>query len=186
MESFRGFIAVEIPTTDIIGSIEQSLMGTGANIKCVSPENIHITLKFLGQTPLHRINDIESIMRKSLKGIKPHSIKLSGMGVFPNEQYVKIIWIGIKQSDYLCTIATRLNDLLNSIGFKREKRTFSAHLTLARMRSSRGKDQVLGILHQYKDTTFATVPVQEITLKKSTLSPKGPIYETITSIPLSS
>jgi 2'-5' RNA ligase len=123
-------------------------------------------------------------MKESINGIEPHSIILSGTGVFPNEQYIKVIWVGIQQADHLNTIATRLNEKLGTIGFKREKRNFSAHLTLGRMRSARGKDHVLDIMDQYKETIFATVPVQEIILKKSTLTLQGPIYETITRVPL--
>ncbi|MFC1748868.1 RNA 2',3'-cyclic phosphodiesterase [Pseudomonadota bacterium] len=184
MESFRGFIAVELPVTEEILSIGNDISHSDAQVKLVQPENIHITLKFLGQTPTQQIENIETIMKQSITDIQPHTINLIGTGVFPNERYIKVIWIGIKQGEQLATIASSLNNQLSALGFKKEKRSFSPHLTIGRMKTAKGKEHILSIIEKYKETIFAEVNVQEIILKKSTLTPKGPIYETITSVSL--
>jgi 2'-5' RNA ligase len=184
MESFRGFIAVEIPVTDAILSIGKDISHSDAHVKLVQPENIHITLKFLGQTPTQQIEKIETIMKESITDIQPHTISLVGTGVFPNERYIKVLWIGIKHGEQLATIASSLNNQLSTLGFKKEKRSFSPHLTIGRMKTAKGKEHFLSIIEKYKETIFAEVNVQEIILKKSTLTPKGPIYETITSVSL--
>lgn len=184
MESFRGFIAVEIPITEAILAILKDLSLSEANIKLVKPENIHITLKFLGQTSIDQIENIEYIMKQTISDIQPHTIRLVGTGVFPNEQYIKVIWIGIKQGGQLADIVSSLNDQLSTLGFKYEKRTFSPHITLGRMKNEKGKEQVLSIKEKYKETMFAEINVENILLKKSTLTPNGPIYETITTVQL--
>jgi 2'-5' RNA ligase len=184
MEKFRGFIAVEVPITDLIIRLKKDIEKTSAQVKLVEPENIHITLKFLGDTLINQIEEIESIIQNAIASTKKHVIKLEGTGVFPNEHYIKVIWIGIKDADLITQIAENINSQCSTIGFKKDKRGFSAHLTIGRMKSSKGKEQIIDILKSYKDTLFAELIVNEILLKKSTLTPKGPIYETLSTIPL--
>ena len=184
METFRGFIAVEIPVSDHIVSFQKDIKQTDANVKLVEPENIHITLKFLGDVPVSEIQTIEEMMKQSVTSIEPHAITLKGTGVFPNENYIKVIWIGIQGANHLATIAEFLNQQSSKIGVKKEKRGFSAHLTIGRMKSSYGKEQIISLIKKYEDTLFAEVPVNQIHLKKSTLTPKGPIYETLSTIPI--
>lgn len=184
MELFRGFIAVEVPVTDPMLLLQEAIRQTDAKVKLVEPENIHITLKFLGDTPITKINAIESIMKHTVLSVKQHSITLAGIGVFPSRKYIKVIWIGIQGSNYLSEMATSLNQQCVNLGFKKEKKAFSAHLTIGRVKSSQGKDQIISILDNYGSTIFAKIPVTHIHLKKSTLTPEGPIYETISSISL--
>ena len=184
MEKFRGFIAIEVPVTDQIIRFQENIEKTSAQVKLVEPENIHITLKFLGDTPINQIEEIESIIKNAIASTKKHTIKLEGTGVFPNEHYIKVIWIGIKDTDSIAQIAHSINTQCSTIGFKKDKRGFSAHLTIGRMKSAKGKEQIIDILKTYKDTLFAELIVNEIHLKKSTLTPKGPIYETLSTIPL--
>lgn len=182
METFRGFIAVEVPVSSQIKSFQRDIKQTNARVKLVEPENIHITVKFLGDTPLNQIQVIESLMKDAISSVKPHTIRLEGTGVFPNENYIKVIWIGIKEAEQLSTIASMLNDQCTKIGVKKDKRGFSAHLTIGRMKSAQGKDQIVHLLQKYHDTCFAEIPVNELHLKKSTLTPTGPIYETLSTI----
>jgi 2'-5' RNA ligase len=182
METFRGFIAVEVPVTDQMVSFQKDIKKTNANVKLVEPENIHITLKFLGDVPVSEIETIESMMKQSVESIQPHSIMLKGTGVFPNENYIKVIWIGIQGSDHLYTIAHFLNQQSTKIGVKKEKRGFSAHLTIGRMKSAYGKEHILSLIKKYEETIFSEIPVNQIHLKKSTLTPRGPIYETLSNI----
>ena len=97
MVKFRGFISIDVNATPQIIEFENDIRKTGANIKLVNPKNIHITLKFLGDTDEILVNKIEEIINESVIGIKPFDIVLVGTGVFPNEKYIKVIWIGIKQ-----------------------------------------------------------------------------------------
>lgn len=184
MQRFRGFIAVDIPVTKQLLSFEKALAATSAKLKIVAPENIHVTLKFLGDTPLTQIDHIESAMKEAVKTATPHKVILRGTGVFPNENYIKVIWIGLQHAEAISGIATKLNRDLTCLGFKKEKRAFSAHLTIARMKSAQGKEEIISLIRDYDDVTFAEIPIQNIMLKKSTLTPQGPIYETVKTVPI--
>ncbi len=184
MDKFRGFIAIEVPVTDQILRFQEDIKKTTAQVKLVEPENIHITLKFLGDTPINQIEAIESIIKNAISSTKKHTIKLKGTGVFPNENYIKVIWIGIKDTNLIAQITESINTQCSTIGFQKDKRGFSAHLTIGRLKSSTGKEQIVDLLNSYKDTLFSEIVVNEIHLKKSTLTPKGPIYETLSTIPL--
>lgn len=183
MSKFRGFIAIDIEAFSKLVEFEKEIKETGANIKLVKPENIHITLKFLGDTEETLIDEIERIMKEAVKEIDPFNIQLKGTGVFPNQNYIKVIWIGINQGDQIGTIAYKIDEQLSKLGFKKEKRGFSSHLTIARVKTAKNKDKLLEIIEKYKDVEFTgIIRVGLIKLKKSDLTPKGPIYTTLREI----
>lgn len=184
MTKFRGFIAVDIETALTLINFGKEIKKTGANVKLVEPENVHITLKFLGDTMEEHIDEIENIMKESVKDIEPFDIDLEGVGVFPNQKYIKVIWIGIKQGELLGTIAKRIDDQLSYLGYKKERRDFSPHLTIARVKNAKEKNKLLNLVEKYKETRFAHLKVDSIVLKKSELTPKGPIYETLKEVKL--
>jgi 2'-5' RNA ligase len=184
MNKFRGFIAIDIQPFPKIIEFENKIKNTNADVKLVEPKNIHITLKFLGDTDEDLICKIEEIIKKSVEKIKPFEIELKGAGVFPNKNYIRVIWVGINNIENLKNISKKIDDQLSLIGFQKEKRDFSAHLTLARVKSLRNKDKILQIVEKYKETDFLNIKVDRIRLKKSQLTPKGPIYSTIREIKL--
>jgi 2'-5' RNA ligase len=179
---FRGFIAVEINSFQKIIEFENEIKKSGANVKLVEPKNIHITLKFLGDIEVNLIESIEDIIKKSVESLKPFRIKLIGSGAFPNQNYIRVIWIGIENSSELKIIAKKINEEITKLGFEKEKRMFSAHLTIARVKSARQKEKIIQILEKYKDIEFGQLLVESIKLKKSDLTPKGPIYTTLKEI----
>jgi 2'-5' RNA ligase len=184
MANFRGFIAVDIDATQKIVKLGREIKQTGANVKLVEAENIHITLKFLGDTDEALIGKIEEIMKNAVKGLEPFKIKLRGAGVFPNPKYIKVIWVGMEDGQVLGEIANKIDEQLSELGFDKEKRKFSAHLTIARVRNARNKDQLLRIIENYKDFEFTTINIDSIKLKKSDLTPKGPIYSNLIKVEL--
>ena len=184
MSQFRGFIAVDIDSFPKLLEFERELKDTGANIKLVEPENVHITLKFLGNTDETLIDTIEKVIKNAVQGVNKFNIKLEGAGVFPNQKYIKVIWLEIKQGEKLGIIAQKIDEDLHEIGFKREKRKFSAHLTIARVRSIKNKEKLLWVIEKYKDSKFAEFDVNSIKLKKSELTQKGPIYTNLKNIRL--
>jgi len=184
MSIFRGFIAIDIGSLPKIVEFEKKIKQTGAIVKLVEPENIHITLKFLGETNENKIDEIEKIIKKTVEGIKPFNIQLKSTGVFPNENYIKIVWIGIQNSEKIAQIASKIDEGLSEIGFSKEKREFSAHLTIARVKSAKSKDQLLKVIENDKEFEFADIKVESVKLNKSELTQKGPIYTTIKDIKL--
>ena len=179
---FRGFIAADIPYSQIINELASEIKNSGANTKLVGTENIHITLKFLGDTDEELVDKIEDIIKESVENIDPFEIKLIGTGVFPNPNYIKVMWIGIQDNGELSKIAEHINEKLADFGFEKDRRGFSAHLTIARLKSARNKEKLVEIVEKYREIEFAKIRVESIKLKKSELTPKGPIYSTIKEV----
>jgi len=185
MSTFRGFIAVEIPSNKKIQDLENAITQTQANVKLVELHNIHITLKFLGDVPDHQTDSIEKIMVSSVQNMKTFQLTLGNTGVFPNTNYMKILWIGIQDNNTLSAIASALEKGLEPLGFPKEKRTFSPHLTLGRVRTAEHKDKLIAVLERYAHEQFGEYTINAIQLKKSDLTPKGPIYTTIKTVKFS-
>ena len=184
MVKFRGFIAVDIPVFSKILEFEKDIINSGADVKLVEPKNIHITLKFLGDTEEELIDNVEEVIKKSCENINPFNIVLKSSGVFPNYNYIKVVWIGIENIENLGKISSSIDEGTSKFGFEKEKRKFSAHLTIGRVKSAKNKDRLLKIINKYSDVEFGNIDVKSIKLKKSELTPKGPIYTTITEVKL--
>jgi 2'-5' RNA ligase len=179
MSQFRGFIAIDVKACPKLTEFENEIKKAGADIKLVEPENVHITLKFLGDTEEKMVDEIEKAMNDAVKEISSFNIQLKGTGVFPNQNYIKVVWIGIEHGDPIGTIAHEIDEKLSKLGFKKEEREFSHHLTIARVKTSRSKEKLLQVIEKYRDVEFTDMKVDSIKLKKSDLTPKGPIYTTL-------
>jgi len=182
MSQFRGFISIDVGACPKLIEFEGEVEKTGADLKLVEPENVHITLKFLGDTEETLVDEIEKIMNNAVKETKSFNIQLKGAGVFPNQNYIKVVWVGIEHDDPIAAIAQEIDEKLSKFGFKREERKFSPHLTIARVKTSRNKDKLLQIIEKYRDIEFTDMKVDSIKLKKSDLTPKGPIYTTLKEV----
>ncbi len=165
----RAFIAVEIPKEikEKIAKL-QSELPVSDKIKLVKPEIIHITLKFLGEMDEKDTDEIKRIV--SSVRFDPFPVDVTGVGVFPSEQFVRVVWIGA-DNEKLTGIAKELDKRLESFGFRSEK--FVSHLTIARLRE---KVDLQDFLSKHKNDYFGQFEVKEIKLKKSTLTSEGPIY----------
>ena len=184
MAIFRGFIAIDIDASPKLIAFEKEISQTGADVKLVQPENIHITIKFLGDTNESHTNAIEQAMRASVQQVKPFSITLKGTGVFPNQKYIKVLWIGLTNTTAIETIAKAIDVSLAPLGFPKEQRGFSAHLTVGRLKTARNKDQLLKVIEHYDKEEFSVQEIRSIVLKKSQLTPQGPIYSTLREVHL--
>jgi len=179
----RSFIAVEM-VPEGIEELYVELRGTGADVKFVAPESLHLTLKFLGEVDEGRIGEIHSAMQEGLEGIAPFRVALQGMGAFPSFSYVRVVWIGVEEGkEPLMEMQRRLDDELAPLGFKREKR-FEPHLTIGRLKSAKNKEKLVEVLKRKADQPFGEFQTESVTLKKSTLTPKGPIYEKLREVML--
>ena len=176
MSEFRGFIAIDINTNTNIEKFVKELKNSGAIIKLVELKNIHITIKFLGKISDDIIEKIEDIIKNATNSIQPFQIKLEGTGVFPNQDYIKIIWIGIRKTEILKNITKKIEYGLNNINFVNKTQEFSPHITIGRVKSVKNKDKILEIIEKYKNIKFSEILIDSIKLKKSELTSKGPIY----------
>lgn len=177
MGFMRCFVALDIPDElrQKIAALQKQL--SGLDVKLVEPENLHFTLKFLGEIDDATMERVSEKMR-SLK-VAPFSATIRGAGVFPSIFDMRVIWLGCPG---IAPLQQSVEESL-SVLFKKEKP--SPHLTLARIRSPKDKDELAEFVEGNKDIEIGSFAVNEIKLKKSTLAKKGPVYEDVKVFELS-
>jgi len=178
-ETIRSFIAIELPGSlhKELSEAETILRKSNADVKWVNPENIHITLKFLGNVTPEKIKEIEKLLDEFTKGLAPFSIEAKGLGAFPKLAYPRVIWAGIEdQTGKLKEIAENFDGAISKLGFEKENREFSAHLTLGRVRSPKNKEKLKEIIEKTPFLSVVDIKVDKIVLFKSTLTQSGSIY----------
>lgn len=179
----RLFIAIELneQTRTELANIQGKLKQSGADAKWVEPQNIHLTLKFLGDVEENKIQYIKDALNAIAGRIKIFSISLSEIGCFPNMNSPRVIWAGVKKGAIeSAKLASDIEEKLSELGFAKENRPFSAHLTLGRMRSPKGKQKLKEITEALNKTggaiNRASSVIDRIILFQSTLTPAGAIY----------
>ncbi|MHB1457349.1 MAG: RNA 2',3'-cyclic phosphodiesterase [Armatimonadota bacterium] len=179
MTSIRIFLAVILPDEikSALANVSRELQVSGADVKWVKPENYHITMKFLGDVKPEMLNVIIGCVKTALKDTQSFSIKIHGAGAFMKHGVPGVIWAGIDQnSGQLGIISGRVDDLLSTLGFEKENRAFSAHITLGRARSAGGAEKLRDLLVSMKDISIGCMNVNSISIMKSDLKPDGPVY----------
>jgi 2'-5' RNA ligase len=157
------------------------LANTGADLKLVKPQNIHLTVRFLGNVSLPMVDAVHEEMKQI--SFASFEIELRGLGVFPRLSRPRVVWTGIKKgADQLVNIFEQLEPRLRGLGFKPDTKGFSPHLTIARVRSGRNKVQLAKVLREVEDYDFGAVKAECLRLKKSVLTPRGPIYSTLREV----
>lgn len=180
----RAFVSIDIENPNILSqitSITNDLLKIGGDIKPVETENIHLTLKFLGYIPVSKIASIKS----SLNTVEfPRTdVEVVGLGAFPNLNRMNVIWIGISKGwTEIEQIYEQTEKIFDTLGFPRETRPFSPHITIARVRSSRKRHEMSEFLMKCADEKFGTVQLTSIRLKQSILASTGPTYSTLHEI----
>jgi 2'-5' RNA ligase len=180
-ELIRSFLAFDIENDDMrkrLSSVQTRLVQTGADVKLVETENIHATMRFLGNVSIGMIEKIFEEMKKT--EFKPFNVQIQGVGVFPSLSYPRVVWAGITEGkDQLRDVFIKIEPRLQVLGFAPDPKGFSPHLTIARVRSGRNKTQLAEFVNKNASHKFGTIKAECLRLKKSALSPKGPIYSTL-------
>jgi RNA 2',3'-cyclic 3'-phosphodiesterase len=193
--ALRAFIAIDVPPAvlDTIIRIQTRFKSLGLHASWVKPGNIHLTLKFLGETDPDRIPGIQAKLTETLVPFAPFRLSLNSAGVFPNTKNPRILWVGLKDEEgTLETLQTAIEKALESVGFPMDSRPFSPHLTLARIRSPlgitspKGKKKLKDELDAVNQEGIDPHPFDmgEIKLYESQLTPKGSIYTVLANFKL--
>ncbi|NOX53355.1 MAG: RNA 2',3'-cyclic phosphodiesterase [Planctomycetes bacterium] len=182
-QPIRAFIAVKVPPSDALRAVLRKLAGLGNAIKAVEPENLHVTLKFLGDTDPGLTSTICDIMRSAVRGQPQLRMPVSGMGAFPHVARPSVIWAGLEQAMPLVHVAATLDSELVGLNFEPEKRPLQPHVTLARVKR-RPPPQLKALLAQHQNADFGEVTVTAIELFQSELRREGPRYTVLASVPL--
>jgi RNA 2',3'-cyclic 3'-phosphodiesterase len=181
---FRAFISVDIVATGSVRDIIHELKVAGPDLKVVDPSQIHVTLKFLGETREEMVEPIMAAMRTATTGVGPFTMKLRGTGAFPSRNRIRVVWLGMDDALPLGTIAFRLDEGLAALGMEREKRPFAPHLTVARTRQEAPRPSIRKVIEDHAQTEFGSFEVDRIRLKRSVLTPAGPRYSTVSEVVL--
>ncbi len=184
MERIRCFFAYDIEDPALVEAFtkaQEELMrwGGGAGLKLVAPQNLHLTLRFVGEQPKPLVDKMCEFL--STLRFEPFEVEFRGMGAFPSLRRINVIWVGVGEgAEKLAEIAKRIDDfVVKKLGIKPDPKGFSPHLTLARVKTGIGRDALVKVITRHASTEFGRVLVDRVRLKRSMLTPKGPIYSTI-------
>ncbi len=184
----RTFIAVEI-SEEIKEQIYSFITKTGKElennkIKWVEKENLHITLKFLGEIKPDICMKVRQILSEIVKNFNKFYINLNSLGVFPQLSNARVIWIDIHEKEKLKEIYETIENKLKELKLPKENREFQPHLTIGRIKFLQDKEKINLFLTKYKNTNFDTTNIEHITFFESILKPQGPEYRVIEKFPL--
>lgn len=157
---------------------QQSLEQTRASLKIVNPEIMHLTLRFLGEIPQATVEHVKAAMNE-LK-FRGFDAQFAGLGAFPNLRRISVIWVGLTRGqEELSAIFHQLEPRFRKVGLPPDDKGFSPHMTIARVRSGANRESLATFIESMRESDFGKMAVKAVRLKKSTLTPKGPIYTTI-------
>lgn len=178
MSQLRAFLAIDVDE-DLkarMYKIIKEFKQIDANIKYVDLENLHLTLKFFGDIDTEGIDLLSSKIEKVVENFDDFTVKIKGCGAFPNTNRIKVIWLGLEEDGTVKKLHDELDSEFVKLGFDKDRR-FSSHLTIGRMKSAKGKAKVKSTIEEFSEVEIGEMTVDKIILKKSTLTPSGPIYE---------
>jgi RNA 2',3'-cyclic 3'-phosphodiesterase len=180
----RIFIAIDLPDAIRIrlGEVQKELGAEVDSARWVSAESLHLTLKFIGEIPEKRTEDID----QSLTALtwKAFPVAVRGLGFFPGARSPKVLWAGLEVTA-MAGLAEEIDARLERVGFERENRAFRAHVTLARAKGSRLGSGLVSAASQFEDRDFGSFTVEQYFLYQSTLKPSGPVYTKLKGYALS-
>lgn len=176
----RAFVAIEVPdrVLDSLAAFQEEISTTGADIKLVERQNLHFTLKFLGEISEAQAAGVQS--RLGSLALKGAEVEVNGAGAFPSPARARVVWAGVAREHVSMVepIAHEVIRSLEGIG-ERDDRPFQAHITLGRVRSDRNMRQLGELLRTNSTRQFGTAMLSELKLKSSVLTPTGPVYTDI-------
>jgi 2'-5' RNA ligase len=180
----RAFLSIDIDDQALLSRVEQiqqKLDPQAAKMKLVEIDNIHFTLYFFGDTPIERIHKI----KENLEMIKivPFEITISGVGAFPNKRRPRVIWVGVTQNEQqVQDLKLEIDSLLKDIGYQPERRKYTPHATIARVRHVKDTGKIVNNLEELANESIGTMTVSGFNMMKSTLTPTGPVYDILWNI----
>jgi len=188
----RSFIAIEIPA-EIQSAIWKETASLRQRlgkplVRWISQENIHLTLKFLGDVPLATLEALAQHLVPKLNRFPGFDLRVNGMGTFPNPRRPRVIWVGMNAPKELATIAQAIKSGTVHFGFEPEKRPFSPHLTIGRVSqhiSGSQSQQIAASLEQNRIEYLGTATIRSVEIFLSDLRPSGAVYTHLHTLPLS-
>ena len=180
-EFIRSFLAFDLENEAVrkkLAAAQNLLVQTGADLKLVEPQNIHMTIRFLSDITPNIIEKVFEEMKKTQ--FTSFDVQINGLGAFPDLHYPRVVWAGITEgADQLKNVFNQLEPRLRLLGFTPDPKGFNPHLTIARVKSGKNKAQLAEFITKNATYDFGTVNAKCLRLKKSDLTPRGPVYVTL-------
>ncbi len=182
----RLFLAIKIhPTARYISLFNQITSSLRhERIKWVEPGNMHLTLKFMGETDEKQIPAIQQSLLKAVSGIKPFTLKIADTGIFGSRYDPRVVWFGIEKQPELGILSENIFRELEKCGYEPDRQNFVPHLTIGRIKDLKDKPLFQKIIGQYNTVEIQEQNVSEIILYESILRRDGPLYVEISSFRL--
>jgi RNA 2',3'-cyclic 3'-phosphodiesterase len=181
MDSLRCFIAVDL-STDVrraAGEIMRRLSAQHADVRWVAEDNLHLTVKFLGDTPTDKIEAVSQAVREAAAAAKPFTLRAAGVHPFPSRGRFNVVAVGVEGQEPLARLAADIDKRTAALGFEPEAREFRAHLTLGRVKGRKGIEGMLKAMEKFQAEALGTSEVKEIVLYQSELTRDGANYTAI-------
>jgi len=178
-QTIRSFIAFELPdaVVSLLDNVQQGLKSLPLKAKWVRPQNIHLTLKFLGNIDPANIEDIGQAMADAAGDFAPFTLTVVGIGFFPGIKRPRVVWAGLGgETEVLLNLQRKLVQRVAAIGFPKEKRPFKAHLTLGRIRQTVNPSIIGRAMQDHSNLGDLQFAADRIILFKSELKPTGAVY----------
>jgi len=178
----RAFLAIEIPESirSALTALSARLRAADVRASWVKPENIHLTLRFLGDIETDDAERLGEMLAADLQGIGPFPVRVRGTGAFPNPRRPSVVWVGMEPFEGpLAQVQSAAEQAARAIGLDPESKAFHPHLTLARIRDGRAAGPLVRLLIQEHEFDAGEFIVEGATLFSSQLNPKGAIYRRI-------
>lgn len=174
----RSFVALELSeeVREQLVALLERLRGTSAAVKWVEPENLHLTLKFLGEVPEEQIELVVETLKAIAQATKPFSFTVKGVGGFPDLRRPRVLWVGVEAVQPLIRLQQLVEKAMEQLGFAPEGRAYHPHITIGRVKAMVGMERVKEILSEYANAKFGEVFASRLTLFRSDLSREGPTY----------
>ena len=183
----RAFIAVELTSSARreIHRLQTKLQEADADVKWVNPNQLHLTLKFLGNIEETQIHSLEEALAETLHKFSPFSLQIEGLGAFPKTTAPRVLWVGVSTGEQeLVALAGAAEKACQALRFEPEERPFRGHLTIGRIRSGKQLASLVQLLEGIKFKGSVLSPIEKVILFQSTLSPSEPTYKRLAEIPL--
>ncbi len=185
MEKIRTFVALDIDaeTRSGIGDYIKNLKALDLDIKWVKVENIHLTVKFLGNIYPSEHDKLYKGLEMAVENINNFRLVVSGIGFFPDNRNPRVLWVGVEGDiDALKELVRNVEENLFEIGFRREERAFSPHITIGRFKSKRNAGKLSKVLADSSGMRFGEFYVSSLKVYRSNLTPAGPDYSLLKEI----
>jgi 2'-5' RNA ligase len=176
----RLFVSVDLDRNlaDNVVKAQTVLRKSQADVKFVSPQTLHFTLKFLGDVDEKRVPEIEAEIEKALRPVEQFRIAIEGLGYFGSPAHMKVLWVDVKEGKReLTELMKKIGDALSYI--RRDEHKPATHLTIGRVRTGLNRDRLLEEINSLKNVKIGEMVVKEVRLKSSVLTRQGPVYKDV-------